>query len=184
MAFPVFLDTCCLFGQALCDVLLSLAERGCYAPYWSEDVLDAMERSVVERGHASPEAMRRRRAAMERAFPGAMVNGYRELVGSMLNHPGDRHVLAACVVSPAHTLVTFNVKDFRTDSLAPYDIEARHPDEFLLDQFDLHPVLMRDAIRQMLLRNRRPPQDVSVLVAYLRRSGVPKAASALQERLA
>ena len=119
MAFPAFLDTCTLFGQCLCDVLLSIAEQGAFTPYWSGRVLAAVERSVVERGHASPESMSRRTAAMRRAFPQAEVTGFEHLIDSMTNHPGDHHVLAACVRSPAQTLVTFNIKDFPAESLDP-----------------------------------------------------------------
>lgn len=90
MAFPVFLDTCTLFGQVLCDYLLSIAEQGCFTPYWSVEVLDAMERSVAERQRALPEQIHRRRLFMEEAFPEAMVNGYKHLVGMMTNHPGDK----------------------------------------------------------------------------------------------
>lgn len=39
MAFPVFLDTCTIFGAALNDLLLTLAERNTYRPPWSADVL-------------------------------------------------------------------------------------------------------------------------------------------------
>ena len=31
MAFPVFFDTCTLFGQVVNDLLLNLAERGCFS---------------------------------------------------------------------------------------------------------------------------------------------------------
>lgn len=177
MAFPVFFDTCTLFGQLLCDVLLSMAERGCFSPYWSKGVLDAMERNVVEQGRAAPEAVRRRRLLMEEHFPEACVEGYQGLIGSMTNHPGDRHVLAACVVSPAHTLVTFNLADFPSESLAPFEVEVVHPDDFLLDQLDLHPIWSRQAIDAMLARNQRPPKDYGSLAEVLRRADFPRAAA-------
>lgn len=183
MAFPVFLDTCTLFGQVLNDLLLSLAEQGCFAPYWSAEVLDAMERNVVAKSRAGAEAIHRRRELMEAAFPEAMVDGYAALTTTMTNHPGDRHVLAACVVSPAQTLVTFNVKDFPAASLAPYDVEVVHPDAFLLDQFDLHPLWSGMAIRHMLRGNRLPPQNVAELATALERVGVPQAAAAVTDLL-
>lgn len=89
MAFPVFLDTCTLFGQALCDTLLNIAEQGAFAPYWSGRALAAVERSVVDQGHASAAAMQRRTAAMNRAFPLAEVSGFDGLIDQMTNqaHP-------------------------------------------------------------------------------------------------
>ena len=179
MAVPVFLDTCVLFGQVLNDLLLSLAEQGCFAPHWSEPVLDAMERNVVARERATSDAIRRRRELMEAAFPAAMVEGFEALVEGMTNHPGDRHVLAACVVSPAKLIVTFNVKDFPAESLAPYDIEVVHPDEFLLDQLDLHPAWSEAAITSMLRKNRRPPQEVEELASALAQLGMPRSAGAI-----
>ncbi len=180
MSFPVFLDTCTLFGQAVCDLLLSLAEQDCFTPYWSRNVLDSMERNVVERGKASPGAIHRRRLMMEAAFPDSIVDGYEGLIGSMTNHPGDRHVLAACVVSPAHTLATFNVKDFPAASVDPHDVEVVHPDLFLLDQFDLHPDRSREAVTMLLARNRRPPHDVEALAVVLAASGLPLTAASIR----
>lgn len=178
MAFPVFLDTCTLFGQSLCDLLLSLAERGCFAPFWSEAVLDAMERAVTSRG-VRPELVHRRRVLMERTFPEALVVGHEHLAETMTNHPDDRHVLAACVVSPANTLVTFNLMDFPPSSLAPYEIEAIHPDDFVLDLLDLHPIWSAQAIESMLRKNRRPPHDRAALAGVLTRAGVPRAATVI-----
>ena len=179
MAFPAFLDTCTLFGQCLCDVLLSIAEQGAFTPYWSGRVLAAVERSVVERGHASPESMSRRTAAMRRAFPQAEVTGFEHLIDSMTNHPGDHHVLAACIRSPAQTLVTFNIKDFPAESLDPYEIHVVHPDHFLLDQLDLPPQRVADAIWKMLERNQLPPRDLARLAEYLTACDVPRFAAAI-----
>lgn len=180
MTFPVFLDTCTLFGQALTDLLLNLAEQGCFTPYWSDEVLDAMERNVVARGRTDAGAIKRRRELMEEAFPAAMVEGYEGLVGVMTNDPGDRHVLAACVESPANTLVTFNVSDFDLESVAPFDVEVVHPDDFVLDLLDLHPLWSRQAIEEMLLRNRRPPRDYVSLAEALERIDMPQSADAIR----
>jgi hypothetical protein len=49
----------------------------------------------------------------------------------MTNDPGDRHVLAAAVFAGASLIVTFNLKDFSEKALAPWQIEAQHPDTFL-----------------------------------------------------
>lgn len=179
MAFPVFFDTCTLFGQLLTDYLLSIADQGCFAPYWSREVLDAMERNVVARGRTSPEHIHRRRMFMEQAFPQALIEGYNHLIGTMTNDDADRHVLAACIVSPAHTLVTFNLKDFPPSSLEPYEVEAVHPDDFLLDQLDLHPIWTTEATKQMLRRYVYPPKDVAELADALG-PVVPKTAEVIR----
>jgi len=50
MAFPVFLDTCTIFGAGVNDLLLTLAERGTYRPLWSGSVLDELRRSLLDAG--------------------------------------------------------------------------------------------------------------------------------------
>lgn len=52
MAFPAFLDTCVLYPAYLCDTLLRLAESDAYRPLWSDDVLNELQRNLVERGIA------------------------------------------------------------------------------------------------------------------------------------
>jgi len=51
-------------------------------------------------------------------------------------HP---HVLAAGIRSSAEVIVTYNLKDFPAETLAKFDLEAQHPDDFLLSLFDLAP---------------------------------------------
>lgn len=177
--FPVFLDTCVLFGQYLCDTLLSIAEQGAFTPYWSQEVLDAVERNVIARTSATTDSIRQRLAAMQRAFPHSMVDNYEHLVPTMTNHPGDRHVLAACISSPAETVVTFNLKDFPTRALDPHSVTTTHPDEFLLDQLDLHPEMTMRGLGRMLARNRQPPKDLGALAARLEKSGTPQFARAI-----
>lgn len=38
MSFPVFFDTCALYGELMCDLFLRLAEKRIYEPYWSQKV--------------------------------------------------------------------------------------------------------------------------------------------------
>lgn len=184
MAFPVFLDTCAIFGAYLTDTILSLAEQGGFSPYWSQRVLESVVRNVVAQRGLPEEMIRARVEMMARAFPDAMVEGFEPLIPVMTNHRGDRHVLAACVVSPAHTLVTFNVKDFPPGSVHPYDIDVIHPDEFLLNQLALEPQRTMAGVAEMLRRNDRPPQDLAALAHLLGRSGVPRfAAAVLAQRM-
>lgn len=68
--------------------------------------------------------------------------------------------------------MTNNLKDLPTDVLAAHAVEARHPDDFLVDQLDLYPsrtlaVLVRQA--QDLVR---PPVDLAGLLNRLERCGV------------
>ena len=75
---------------------------------------------------------------MIEAVPDCLVTGYESLIdGLELPDEGDRHVLAAAIRSQAQAIVTFNLKDFPASILDSHDIEALHPDDFLLGLMDL-----------------------------------------------
>jgi predicted nucleic acid-binding protein len=138
MAFPVLLDACVLVPYRLADLLLWLAEAELYQPLWSDEILEEVRRTLVSpKIGVAPEKANRRIAQMRDAFPFASVTGYQGLVSGLTNDTKDRHVLAAAVRGHAALIVTSNLKDFPAAALAPYDIEAIHPDDFLLDQLDL-----------------------------------------------
>jgi hypothetical protein len=57
----------------------------------------------------------------------------------MTNHEKDRHVLAAAVEAEAELIVTLDLKDFQKSALAPFRVEARYPDAFLVLLYDFNP---------------------------------------------
>ena len=66
------------------------------------------------------------------------MTGHESLIsGLKLPDPDDRHVLAAAIRCNASVIVTFNENDFPATALAPYGIEAQHPDLFVDNLFDL-----------------------------------------------
>lgn len=167
MAFPALLDACVLIPYPLFDVLPRLADAGAYRPLWSATILDEVERNCVGKLGHDPERVAARVRDMRSAFPDAEVTGYERLIESMTNHPKDRHVLAAAVVANADLIVTANLKDFPDAVLAPFGLGAIHPDDFLLDLYDLYPDATRAAIRDMLAANSRPPGTVAALAGFL-----------------
>jgi predicted nucleic acid-binding protein len=137
--FPVVLDTCVLVPAALCDTLLRLAERRLYLPRWSGHTLTELESALVEKIGLAPEKAAKRVTAIHDHFADAIVRGSESLIAAMTNHPKDRHVLAAAVRSGAEVIVTFNLRDFPDAMLTPLLVEARHPDRFLIELYDLNP---------------------------------------------
>jgi predicted nucleic acid-binding protein len=119
------LDTCVLLKSYLCDTLLSIAEEGVYRPLWSDHVLAELRRNLVKAG-AKQEAVEHRLNQMTAYFPDARVTSYDELIGSMTNHPKDRHVLAAAVAGRADMLVTENLKDFPVPELLVVGVLVHH----------------------------------------------------------
>jgi predicted nucleic acid-binding protein len=182
MAFPALLDTCVLYPAYLCDTLLRLAEVRAFRPLWSAEIMKELRRNLVRRGLPQGK-VDRRIAMMTRSFPDAMVTGYESLTDEMTNDPKDRHVLAAAVRSHAEVVVIFNLADFSEGALKPYDVEAVHPDAFLLDQLDLYPSLTRQALADQAAAYRREPKSVPALLGLLERSGVPGFAAEARRHL-
>ncbi|MER5392413.1 PIN domain-containing protein [Saccharopolyspora sp. NPDC002686] len=162
--FPALLDTCVLFPQYLCDSLLRLAVSGTYRPLWSSEILGELRRNVAE--VVGEPAVDRRIANMRRVFPNAEVTGYEALTCKMTCDEKDRHVLAAAVRGGAAVIVTYNVRDFPASALVHYNVEAVHPDDFLLDQLDLYPRQTLDSLRRQVEAYRKPPQSVDALLAH------------------
>lgn len=174
MAFPVFLDTCVLYPQNLCDLLLRVAESGVFRPHWSADVLEELERNLSRAVPDAGDGARRRVSAMARAFPEADVEGYESLVDGMACDPKDRHVLAAAVHAGCQVIVTSNLKDFPAEALTPYSVVAVAPDDFMLDQLDLYPRQTLGALVGMSRSSSRPPLTPIQLLGSLARSGLPR----------
>ncbi|MDR0417218.1 MAG: PIN domain-containing protein [Propionibacteriaceae bacterium] len=179
MAFPVFFDTCAIYGAALNDLLLTLAERGSYRPLWSVDVMAELKRNLVLAG-IDEAAIDYRLDAMNSAFPDAQVTGYENLTDNMTCDARDRHVLAAAVRGNAAVIVTFNLRHFPTTALAPYDLAVVHPDDFLLDQLDLYPDSVLTAVLAVPGAYENPPMTVREFLDLLARSGVPKFAEVVR----
>lgn len=173
MAFPAFFDTSAIFGGLLNDVFLTLAEQGLFRPLWSADVLEELRRSLIARGIGSA-AVDYRITAMRSAFPDAEISGYADLIPAMTNDKDDRHVLAAAVRANAEVIVTFNLRHFPEKALQLYELEARHPDDFLLDQLDLHQSLTLDGVRTVISSYERPALTMEDFLERLRASGVPR----------
>jgi predicted nucleic acid-binding protein len=130
--FRVFLDACVLANARLADLLLRLAEHPRqYLPVWSEEVLDETRRTHVEKLEWPERLADTFQEALRRHFPEAMSANYEHLLPAVTNDPKDQHVLAAAIHARAEMILTFNLKDFPEEALAPWQIEAQHPDTYL-----------------------------------------------------
>jgi predicted nucleic acid-binding protein len=125
----VVLDANVLIPNALCDLLLRLAEEDVFRPRWSDDILDEVRRNLPQ---VDPRAIDHRIRCMNAAFDDALVDDFHHLIAEMTNHPKDRHVLAAAVVADADRIITCNLKDFPRAACERYGVEVEHPDDFLI----------------------------------------------------
>lgn len=182
MHFPVFLDTCVLYPIVLTDTLLRVAEQQVFRPYWSGDVMDELQRNLGHNPHVGRQAARRRINAMNRAFPDATVTGYEALIEGMECDEKDRHVMAAAVHSECQVVVTYNLKDFPAETMASHQLEAVHPDTFLLDQLDLYPEAVNLALRLQSTESTRPRLTALQLMASFEKLELKGFAAELRRR--
>jgi predicted nucleic acid-binding protein len=174
----VVLDACVLFPMYLRDTLLSTADEDLYLPYWSQKIIDEVIGNLVKGGTLSQEKAKNLERTIQRAFPEAMVEVPVALEQAMTNDPKDRHVLAAAVTAGADIIVTNNLKDFRENDLAPWNIIAQSPDEFLSDLLDEYPDSIVDLLQQQSQKYKNPPKTFTELINFLgEKAGTPKFAS-------
>ena len=129
--------------QPPCATRSSVAPRGeCISrvgrtKFWTNSGAHYSKSLVVP-----PEQVDHLSAELNRHFADARVEGFETLVALMTNDPGDRHVIAAAVKCGAEAIVTFNLRHFPDAALDPWNIEAQHPDEFLVHLYHLNPDLI------------------------------------------
>jgi hypothetical protein len=169
VAFEVVLDTCVLYPAHLRDTLLRLSERGLYRPLWTQDIIQELHRNLVEAG-VDEESVEHLLKEMTGAFPDALITGHEPLIGAMTCDEKDRHVLAAAVRADASAIITFNLDDFPEASVQPYLIDLIHPDQFLLDAYDLASDLVFDEIGHQASANKTSPRTIPEIAEALARA--------------
>lgn len=185
MAFIVVYDACVLHPAPLRDLLIRIAQAGIVRARWSDRILDECFESIVaRRPTVDTEALRRTRELMTEAVRDCMVTGFEPLIPSVsLPDADDRHVVAAAVRAGAQVIVTFNTKDFPAESLAAFDIEAKHPDDFLLDSIDIAPGRIAGIVAEQAAELRNPPRTAHEVLDTLAALGLARAAARLREML-
>lgn len=182
--YTAILDACVLYPASLRDLLLSLARDGLFHARWSERIeAEWISNLLRQRPDLDEAALRRTCALMAQAVPDSLVTGWEALVDGLpvLPDANDRHVLAAAIRGHADAIVTFNLIDFPVDVLAPFGIEAQHPDEFLLNQLDLNTIAALKSIKAMRARWRKPAVTAAELAAALEKLGLPLTTARLRE---
>jgi hypothetical protein len=119
---------------------------------------------------------------MDQHAADALVTGYEDLIpGLQLPDPDDRHVLAAAIRGHADVIVTINLRDFPSDTIRPFGIEAQHPDEFILHLLDLAPGGCRGSGGKSSPEPEEPSQTVAGYLETLERQGLTQTVSVLRE---
>lgn len=176
------LDANVLYPAPMRDLLIQLAHMDLFRAKWSAGIhwewIEALLRNEPQRERA---ALERTRDLMDRAVRDCLVTEYEPLIPALaLPDAGDRHVLAAAIVGECDVIVTQNLKHFPAATLAPYGIEAQHPDEFLSDYLDLAPGAFCEAVRTLRARLKHPPYSVEDYLGTLTQQGLVATAAELE----
>jgi len=165
------------------NLLIRLGLTGIVRARYTEQILDERFRNILkQRSDLKPETLDRTRELMRQAIPDCMVTGYEPLIdGLVLPDPDDRHVLAAAVRAGAQAIVTFNLKDFPADTLRTFEVEAVHPDDFVLDLIDLAPGKVLTAVRKQRRALENPPRSLPELLDTLKNNGLNQSVAKIHE---
>lgn len=173
------LDACVLVPVGLCDSLLSIAATGIYRPVWSDRILE----EVLANARRVPRVkIERRMSEMNAAFPDALITDWQRMLAVVPQevHEKDRHVVAAALRAQANVIVTANLRDFPAQELESLSLLVQDPDDFLVTQFEVNPLLAASGVRQQLARLQNPHPTADEHIDSIRAT-LPRYADVLSE---
>ncbi|MBT2226482.1 PIN domain-containing protein [Nonomuraea sp. NEAU-A123] len=182
MAFVVIYDANALYGNTLRDLLIRLAMTGRVQAKWTNEILGEVQRNLaVNRPDITQEKLNKLCRLMNSAVRDCLVEGYEPLVeGLKLPDPDDRHVLAAAIKTGAQVIVTSNLKDFPAEDLAIWGVEAKSPDDFVLDQIGLDDRIVWACVQQIADSRTNPPETIEDVLDALEAAGLVESVAALR----
>jgi predicted nucleic acid-binding protein len=180
--FIVVYDAEALFPNAQRDLLIRMAIHDMVQAKWTDQILDEMVRARGrKRQDATPEKLARLRTLMNDSIPDCLVTGYEPLIeGLKLPDPDDRHVLAAAIRAGAQVIVTTNLRDFPPAELEPWNVVAKSPDDFVLDQITIDDRVVFTCVQEIANARKWHPQTASDVLGELERSGLVESVAALR----
>ena len=158
--YRVVLDACVLANHGVCDLFLRLAERPrLYSPQWSQRILLETTRTHQDKLSWPEDLAKHWQAEVEKHFPEALVDEADCLEPVLVNDPKDRHVLATAIRAGASTIVTFNLRDFKPESLHPWNIHAVHPADYLITLHTISPDIVVAKLSDMARERKMSTAD-------------------------
>lgn len=181
--YTVVYDACVLYPQTLRDLLMHLALADIFKAKWSATIHEEWMRNVHKNKPEIPyEKLERARDLMDEHVRDGLVVDFEPLIPSLtLPDSDDRHVLAAAIRCGADAIVTSNLRDFPHALLSPWGVEALHPDDFILAQFDLYPGVVCGCVKRQREFLKKPPRTVEEHLAKLRAIPLPQTVERLVE---
>lgn len=176
------LDACVLYPAPLRDFLMNLTLLDAFRALWTEEIhAEWIGNLLVNRPDLKPEQLERTRQLMNAHTRDAVVEDYESLIDVLeLPDPNDRHVLAAAIRGEASVIVTFNLRDFPAKNLAPYQIEAVAPDNFIVSLLEADAERVFTAAEGQWRSLKNPPKSLVEFLATLKNCGLIKTVEKLR----
>lgn len=181
--YTVVYDACVLYPAPLRDLLIQLATANLFRAKWTTEIHEEWINALLrDRQDIPREKLERTRDLMDTAVLDCLVVGYEHLTKAVeLPDKADRHVVAAAIHARADAIVTFNLKHFPTAALAPHNLEAIHPDEFVNFQYDLDESAVIVAAQTCCGRLKNPAPTGQQYLTTLEGQGLPRTAGILRK---
>lgn len=182
MPFVVVYDASVFYPDALRDLHIRVAGAGLFQAKWTRQIVaEAMTALARNRPDIPAARLERLGALINDSVPDCLITGYEPLIENLkLPDPDDRHVLAAAIKASAQVIVTANLRDFPQSDLAPWDIEAQTPDEFMLNQISVDAMVVFACIQQIADSRKRRPKTVNDVLGQLERHGLIRSVATLR----
>jgi predicted nucleic acid-binding protein len=182
-SFVALLDACVLYPNYLRDILIQLALTDLFRAKWTHLIHEEWMRNVLKnRPDLKMAQLEIVRDLMDKSVRDCLVREFEWLIPSLaLPDPSDRHILAAAIASEANVIVTFNLKDFPDSVLSKYSIEAKHPDDFIVDIIDLNPLKVMAALETARMRFKNPPKTFDEYMEILVKQELSKSVTIFRE---
>jgi len=177
-----FYDANVLYPAELRNFLMHLALTGLFRAKWSNAVHEEWIINLLKnRPDITRQKLERTRHLMDKAALDALVEGYEHLIPTLsLPDENDRHVLAAAIRGEAQVIVTMNLKDFPDAVLQHCEMEAQHPDEFIMQLIELAPDVVMDAAETHRQSLKNQPKSIEEFLASLEGQDLPKSVAAMR----
>src|SRR5215471_13972010 len=174
MPFVAIYDANALYPNVQRDLLIRIATAGLVQAKWTRQILDEMAAARQRRNpDLDPAKLVHLRERMNAAVADCIVTGYEQLIeGLKLPDHKDRHVLAAAIRAGAQVIVTSNMKDFPSSDLAEFNIEAKSPDDFVLDQIHIDDRVVFSCVADIANSRQRAPATVDDVLTELENVGL------------
>ncbi|QDZ41024.1 PIN domain-containing protein [Euhalothece natronophila Z-M001] len=182
-SLTVLYDASVLYPAPLRDLLMQLALTDLYRARWTEQIHEEWIRNLLKnRPDLTRTQLNHTRQLMNRHVPDCLIKNYEELIPALtLPDPDDRHVLAAAIKGEVDVIVTMNLRDFPASVLTRYEMEAQHPDDFIIDLIDLDFYAVVEAVKACHARLKNPPKSVDEYLYILTKQQLAVSVSRLRK---